>query len=111
MTTSWTMLWLLPACVFDVVAGFPERFFGFRSRVAIRLHEIDGPVKTHGFAPRRTGAGIGDGLGLYTGHIPFQATELDLQRVADAQGLNTLVQILEIRTLLLQLLVLRQDFF
>ena len=52
-------------------------------------------MKGRGFAARGAGAGIGNGLGLYASHIPFQASEVDLQSAADAEGRDTLVEVLK----------------
>src|SRR6267142_909297 len=99
----------LSACVLDVFASSPQSVICFTSGVGIRFQEIDGPVKGHGFAARGTGARIGDRLGLYAGHVPFQAREVDLQAAANAEGRNTLIQVLKRRADILQVFVLGQD--
>src|SRR5882724_3741525 len=99
----------LSACVLDVFASSPQSVICFTSGVGIRFQEIDGPVKGHGFAARGAGAGIGNGLGLYASHIPFQPSEVDLQSAADADGREALVQILKRRADILQVFALRQD--
>src|SRR6267142_1638729 len=99
----------LAACVLDVFVSPPESVACFRSGVGIRFQEIDGAVEGHGFAARGTSARIGNGLGLHASHIPFQASEVDLQGAADAEGRDALVQVLKRRTDILQVFTLRQD--
>src|SRR5712671_3495360 len=84
----------LLAGVFNVFAGPLQGVVCFHSGVGIGFQEIDGSMQAHGLA---------------AGHIPFQAGEVDLQGVADAEGGDALGESVESRACVLQVSSLRQD--
>ena len=74
------------------------------------LEQVDRTIQGHGLAAGRPCTGFRGIFRLHTRHIPFQASELDGETLAQAQDRDAIWQVPEVRANHLHFLILTQNF-